>query len=229
MIDRIASFGGGAANVLNVCYGTATVAPLSPSSTYCQAITRTSGGNIDKVFVTLQNAASSENEGVDLDVAYKFDLKNVGLTNWGDLSVRTLFSQTMKSDFKPDEISANIACTGLFGATCGNPTPEYKAYTTLKWGMGDWDVSWNWNYLSSVTDDAPGSVRTIEEVGSKNYHNLTVVKALGDNINLSVGVRNLTHESYPIMGANASSSNNGYPATYDVLGRTFWANVGLKF
>lgn len=225
MIDRIASFGGGAANVLNVCYNIVQNA----SSPYCQAVTRTSGGNVDKVFVTLQNAASSENEGVDLDVAYKFDLKNVGLTNWGDLSVRTLISQTMKRDVKPDEVSPNIACTGLFGATCGDPTPEYKAYTTFKWGMGDWDVSWNWNYLSSVTDDAPTSVRTIEEVGSKNYHNLTVVKELNDNVKLSVGVRNLTHESYPIMGANASSSNNGYPATYDVLGRTFWANIGLKF
>ena len=43
------------------------------------------------------------------------------------------------------------------------------------------------------------------------------------------GVRNLTQESYPVLGGNASPSNSGYPNTYEVLGRSFFFNATLRY
>jgi outer membrane receptor protein involved in Fe transport len=230
--DYIAPFGGTTANVLNVCYRNTTVNG-NPNSPYCQAIRRLANGSIDFVSLQNRNAARQANAGVDVAVAYRFDLQDVGMPDYGTVSVRSLYTLTWKNRFQADEISAPSECEDRFGPNCNGGTtgitPRHKVHTTVNWTYGDWGVNFAWDHLDDVIDDNPGTVFTVERIGAKNYLDLSVDWSATDNVRFTAGVRNLTQESYPVLGGNGSPSNLGFPNTYDVLGRVFFANVTLKY
>ncbi|MCY1648741.1 TonB-dependent receptor [Caulobacter sp. SL161] len=225
--DAIANFGGSAANVMNVCYG--PIVKGNPNSPYCQAIKRLSNGSIDYVSLTAQNVATITTSGFDLGVTYRTTLEQLGLPDWGSLAFRSLYTNTWDSTTTPDEISAPIKCADKFGTRCGNPTPRHKLRSTLNWTHNQFGVNVVWNHLDDVLDDNPASKFTVERIGAKNYWDLSADWNVNDNLAFTGGVRNLTQEAYPILGGNASPSNSGYPATYDVLGRTFFLNARLRY
>ncbi|MBI1197061.1 MAG: TonB-dependent receptor [Phenylobacterium sp.] len=231
--DYIAAFGGSTANVLNVCYKNATVNG-NPNSPYCSAVNRLANGSIDFVSLQLRNVAKQANQGLDVSVSYRFDMQDVpGLPDWGSFSVRTLYTNTWKNIFYPDAISQPVKCADRFGPNCNGGgtgiTPRHKLHTTIGWKYGDWGATLVWDHLDDVTDDNNSTVYTVERIGAKNYLDLSVDWAATENVAFTAGVRNLTQESYPVLGGNASPSNSGYPNTYDVLGRVFFANVRLRY
>jgi len=225
--DAIASFGGSASNVMNVCYG--TLVNGNPNSPYCQAIRRLANGSIDFVSLTAQNVATITTAGFDVGVTYRTTLEKLGLPDWGSLTFRSLYTNTWDSTTTPDEISAPVKCADKFGTRCGNPTPRHKLRSTMNWTKDQFGVNIVWSHLDDVNDDAPGTVYTVERIGAKNYWDLSGDWSVTDNVAFTAGVRNLTQESYPILGGNASPSNSGYPAAYDVLGRMFFINARLRY
>ena len=225
--DVITSFGGSTANVLAVCYGPRING--NPTSPYCQSIRRLANGSIEFVSLTDLNVATLKTEGLDVAVSYRFDLQDVGLPDWGGVSIRSLYTNTWESTLTPDEISTPIKCADKFGTRCGNPTPRHKLRTTFNWAYEDFGVNLVWNYLDDVIDDNPAIVYVKDIIDHKNYFDLSANWKATEVVDFTVGVRNLTQESYPILGGNASPSNSGYPATYDVLGRVFFANVSMRF
>ncbi|WP_419320444.1 TonB-dependent receptor domain-containing protein [Caulobacter sp. ErkDOM-E] len=225
--DAIANFGGSASNVMNVCYG--TLVNGNPSSPYCQAINRLPNGSIDYISLTAQNVATVKTEGFDVGITYRTTLEDLGLPDWGSLSIRSLYTNTWESTTTPDEISTPIKCADKFGTRCGNPTPRHKLRTAANWKMNQFGLNLVWNHLDDVNDDAPATKYTVERIGAKNYWDLSADWEVSDNVAFTGGVKNLTQEAYPILGGNASPSNSGYPATYDVLGRTFFLNARLRY
>ncbi len=230
--DLITSFGGSTANVLNVCYKNATVNG-NPNSPYCQAVNRLANGSIDFVSLQLRNVAKQLNRGIDVSASYRFDLADLGAPDWGSMSIRSLYTNTWKSTTIPDAISNPVRCADRFGPNCNGGgtgiTPRHKVHTTMNWKYQDWGVNLTWDHLDDVTDDNPNTVFTVEKIGAKNYLDLSVDWAPLDHVGFTAGVRNLTQESYPVLGGNASPSNSGYPNTYDVLGRVFFANVRVRY
>ena len=225
--DAIASFGGSASNVMNVCYG--ALVNGNPNSPYCQAIKRLPNGSIDYVSLTAQNVASIKTSGLDISVTYRTTLEKLGLPDWGSLAFRSLYTNTWEWTNTPDEISAPVKCADKFGTRCGNPTPRHKLRSTVNWTMNQFGVNVVWNHIDDVLDDNPASTYTVERIGAKNYIDLSGDWNVTDSLAFTAGVRNLTQEAYPILGGNASPSNSGYPATYDVLGRTFFLNARLRY
>lgn len=229
--DYIASFGGSTANVFNVCYKNAAVAG-NPASPYCSAIRRLANGSIDFVSLQLQNVAKQTTEGVDVQVTYQFDLQDVGMPDWGSLAIRSLYTNTWDLTFTPDEISDPLKCADRFGPNCNGGgtgiTPRHKLNTSIVWKYKTFGVNLIWNHLDDVRDDSATNF-TVERIGAKNYINLSADWEATENAAFTVGVRNLTQESYPVLGGNASPSNSGYPNTYDVLGRVFFANFTLRY
>ena len=151
--------------------------------------------------------------------------------------MRTLYTNTWQHILTPDDVSAPLKCADRFGPRCNNAQspggvgiiPRHKLHTTLNWDWGQWGVNIVWDHLDDVTDDNPATNFIIERIGAKNYIDLSVDWAPTENVAFTVGARNITQENYPVLGGNASPSNNGYPATYDVLGRVFFANVKLRY
>lgn len=229
--DAIDTFGGGTANLMNVCYG--SLVNGNPNSPYCKAIVRLANGSIDYVTSINQNVAKREVEGLDIGVTYRTSLENLGLPDWGSLAVRSLYTNTWLYTITPDEVSAPVKCADKFGNRCRgftvNPIPRHKLRTAINWRMNDVGVNLVWSHLDDVIDDAPTTTYTVERIGAKNYIDLSADWDVTDNLAFTAGVRNLTQEAYPILGGNASPSNSGYPAVYDVLGRTFFLNARLRY
>jgi iron complex outermembrane receptor protein len=225
--DAIASFGGSASNVMNVCYG--SLVNGNPNSPYCQAINRLANGSIDYISLTAKNVATIKTEGFDVGVTYRTTLEDLGLPDWGSVSFRSLYTNTWESTTTPDAISSPIKCADKFGTRCGNPTPRHKLRSAVNWKFNQFGMNLVWNHLDDVNDDAPATKYTVERIGAKNYWDLSGDWEVNDNVAFTGGVKNLTQEAYPILGGNASPSNSGYPATYDVLGRTFFINARLRY
>ncbi|WP_419254548.1 TonB-dependent receptor domain-containing protein [Caulobacter sp. ErkDOM-YI] len=229
--DAIDTFGGGTANLMAVCYG--PIVNGNPNSPYCQAITRLANGSIDYVSSVNQNVAARETEGFDIGVTYRTTLEDIGLPDWGSLAVRSLYTNTWLYTITPDDVSVPIKCADKFGSRCFgngvNPLPRHKLLTSANWKMNQFGLNLVWSHLDDVIDDAPLTRYTVERIGAKNYWDLSADWEVNDNVAFTGGVKNLTQEAYPILGSNASPSNSGYPAAYNVLGRVFFLNARLRY
>ncbi|AYV46907.1 TonB-dependent receptor [Caulobacter flavus] len=233
--DAIDTFGGGTSNLMNVCYG--TLVNGNPNSPYCQAIKRLGNGSIDYVSSINENVALRTVEGMDIGLTYRTQLEDIGLPDWGSLSVRSLYTNTWIYTINPDDISAPIKCADRFGSRCSgsgvNPLPRHKISSAANWRFKQVGVNLVWNYLDDMIDDNPLNTNAatyyVEKIGAKNYFDLSADWDVNDNLAFTAGVKNLTQEAYPILGANASPSNSGYPAVYDVLGRVFFLNARLRY
>ena len=142
----------------------------------------------------------------DVGVTYRTTLEDLGLPDWASLSFRSLYTNTWERTTTPDEISAPIKCADKFGTRCGNPTPRHKLRTAVNWKMNQFGLNVVWNHLDDVNDDAPATKYTVERIGAKNYWDLSGDWEVNDNVAFTAGVKNLTQESYPILGGNASPS-----------------------
>jgi len=233
--DAIDTFGGGTSNLMNVCYG--TLVNGNPNSPYCQAIKRLGNGSIDYVSSINENVALRTVEGMDIGLTYRTQLEDIGLPDWGSLSVRSLYTNTWIYTINPDDISAPIKCADRFGSRCSgssvNPLPRHKISSAANWRFKQFGVNLVWNYLDDMIDDNPLKTNAgtfyVEKIGAKNYFDLSADWDVSDNVAFTAGVKNLTQEAYPILGGNASPSNSGYPAVYDVLGRVFFLNARLRY
>ena len=140
-------------------------------------------------------------------------------------------------------------CAGRFGATCGEPTPEFKGTSRASFIDGPVTTSLRWRHVGSVTDDDDTLDYTqfngVEKIDAYDLLDLTFSYAASEALTLSVGVNNLfdTLPGTPLFDANGIVTNrpnslllgdnqeqaNTYPSTYDVLGRDFFVSAMIKF
>ena len=166
-------------------------------------------------------------EGVDFTVDYS---RQLGFGLMGEdsrLSFNFLGTYTIKNDFTPlVELPDDVTeCAGLYGATCGNPTPEWKWTSRLSWLDGPLTTSIRWRHVGAV--EADGNY-FVQELDSYNLFDLTLGFNVTDNFSMNVGVNNIFDKQPLILGAGAEQSNT-FPSTYDVLGRDFFVSAQLRF
>jgi len=220
--DYIATFGGGANNILATCYDTSDPAG-GIGSDFCNAVNRRGDGTIDFVATSAQNVAAQTLKGIDLSARYTTDLYG------GEASIKYLGTITEEREFTPFAGAEATDCAGQFGQDiCGDPNPEYKHRVTFGWTGEKLNAQLLWRYLGSTTDDDDAVDYAVERIGSFNYFDLSGSYQFNDNYKLTFGVDNLFDEQPPILGGNAQQANT-YPASYDVFGRTYFLKVGAKF
>lgn len=212
----------GAQNTVDACY-TYGVA------SYCNLITRDSSGEFQAFEDLNQNAAKLETEGVDLQMTYNLDL--LGNSN---LAFSLLGTYVLKNDYTPI-VGLPIVneCAGAFGRSCGEPDPEWRHNFRTTWTTGPFTASVMWRHLGEVTDDDPGYTYYREKFDAIDYFDLALGFDFNESVKLTVGVDNAMDKE-PQLGASTQQlgnvqQSNTYPATYDVLGRFWWLNLGLKF
>ncbi len=221
-IDKyVASFGGGANNVLTTCYD-----PNNPlggaGSDFCNVINRRSDGTIESILLTSQNVANQTLKGIDLLASYNMDLMG------GDLSISYVGTFTQESDFTAFKGDKTISCDGAYGNDCGEPLPEYKHRMTFGWSRDAITAQLLWRYIGKSNDDDPDTTYFKDQINSTNYFDVVVSYNLTENYSIMVGVDNLLDNDPPILGDNQEQANT-YPATYDVFGRTYYAKASVRF
>ena len=212
-----------AQEIFNQCF-------LDGNQAFCNEITRNPGGDVRIFNSSLLNAASLKATGVDASIDYQFDFRN-----WGTFGVYSLISYTEENSLVPIPGDDPIDCAGLYGGTCGEPTPEWNFNTRFDWGLGPWGARLRWTRISEVEDDAIGLDGAdpadffVPSVDAYDQFDLTVFYDVNDNTALTFGIENLTDTDYVVIGDDSAEQSNTYPATYDTLGRTFFGRVTLTF
>lgn len=232
----IATLGGGLNNTLNLCYNVLKDA----DSEFCKAIHRdTNTGAItdsNAVQIRQANTGALETSGFDLSLRYRFELPNSKI----DLS--TDWTRTDEFTLTPVQAFPNVKnrCLGAYGATCGEPVPEYRGTTRITWALDGYSLSLRHRHLSAVTIDSyvlPKSAGTTPpvlanlvypELPAQDYLDFSFTADVLDNVQLYGGVNNLLDNDPPVVGS-AQIRANTYPATYDTLGREYFVGINAKF
>lgn len=216
------------------------------NAAYCSLITRdpTSGslwiGTIANVKATNVNIASLSTSGIDVDLAYRFDLEDVGLADAGSVAFSMVgtWMDTAKSEPLPGE--GVYDCVGYHGSTCGVPTPEWRHRLRTTWAT-PWDanLSVSWRYISSVKAQAaspnPLLSAAVNPLNRKfdayNYIDVAATYSPIENLSLSLGVNNVFDKDPPLSGVLAAVYGNGntYPGVYDTMGRYVFMGAQVKF
>lgn len=185
---------------------------------------------------TTQNTGSLATSGLDLGVNYGVD------TGLGDFSVSMVGTWLRELTTEPLPGLGTYDCKGLFGGTCGQPSPEWRHQARFTWTStdGKGSISLNWRYIGATknsfnTDDEnlQGSTYVVNSrLPVANYFDLAASATVMKDVALRIGVNNLLDRDPPAIaqGVLASFGNgNTYPGVYDVAGRTFFVGLSAEF
>ena len=196
----------------------------------CAQISRDPTGESGNVpFVTqlpTENVANIQARGIDANIGYQFDALG------GSISLQYYGNYTLRSTSQFTSTSPAITCAGEYGLECGEPTPKYKHTMQVGYVHGPLTTSVRWRLIGGVTaDDAtlPAVSDLSDNIGAANYVDVTTQYAVSDNLDLTVGVRNITGKDVPILGSTASEQGNTWPATYTPFGRQLFFGASLRF
>ena len=232
-IDNVIStLGGGAANILNLCYNVVQNA----SSEYCQAINRNSAGIISgeqfSIEVLNANISRLTTRGIDLTVDYSQPL-GFSMIGGEESRLNFFFLGTYVDEFNitavadlPDDINE---CAGRFGVlACGEPTPRYKWSSRLSFIDGPMTLTGRWRHIGAVRDDDDDTDYLVETIGATDYFDLAFAFDVSDGLRLTMGVNNLLDTGPEVLGLNQEQANT-WPNTYEVIGRDFFISANLRF
>uniref|UniRef100_UPI0025EB8806 TonB-dependent receptor domain-containing protein n=1 Tax=uncultured Xanthomonas sp. TaxID=152831 RepID=UPI0025EB8806 len=219
-----------AQTVLNQCYA-------NDASAFCALIHRNDNGTINYIAEPTVNLGKLWASGADFSLTYRLPD-----TAWGNFSAGLNGTYVIRYDINPDTTdpsTVTIHNAGKYTYAYGN-FPRWRALGTLNWNLGDWSASWRVRYIGrteigsadtrqslSADADQPAVVR---DIGAYVYHSVQVGYQVKPwNTRFEVGVDNLADRQPPLYYANNVTNANTDVATYDLLGRYYWARVTVKF
>jgi len=217
---------------------------------YCGYIHRDANGAIftDNGYVVapLLNSGYLRTKGVDVEANYQAEMSDWGMGDNGSLAFNLVGTYTKNYTVEQVSGALNVGtydCAGLFGLSCGEPTPKWRHKLRVTWDS-PWDfaVSLQWRYIGSTTNDAnssntligtgPGSNVFNAKLPAYNYFDLSGTWAVSEHVNLSAGVNNLFDKDPPLIATDSLGTygnNNTFPGTYDPLGRYVFVAGSVKF
>ena len=229
--------------ILNNCYSTVSNPTQSAANPYCTFIHRNALGtiydpNVGYVVQAEGNIGQTINDGVDFETNYNMGLDMIGMDNAGSLNFNMRATWVLQNDssFSPGVI---VRCAGVFGSQCGEPQNRIKGNLRTTWTdpTGDLSISLLWRYLGAVGYEryrftSPTLLTPTENIGAKNYFDLSGTYAVSPTLDLRAGVRNILGQSAPIVDEAIAPANNvsgnTFPNTYDALGRQIFVGVTAK-
>jgi len=194
------------------------------------------GGFVD---LRSQNLISLKTRGVDVEGNYNTDLADFGMSDSGSLSINMIgtYVDTLTTTATP--LSDPIDCVGVYGKTCGTPTPKWRHKLRVTWtSPWDFSLSLNWRHIGSVDleDDLVGKNLADTHISSYEYFDLAANYTLHTGIELRAGIDNLFDKSPPVLDSNVGpvagppfGNGNTFPGVYDSLGRTLFIGVTAKY
>jgi outer membrane receptor protein involved in Fe transport len=241
----------GALTVYEKCLSGAsnpTYDPLNPS---CLKIHRNPvNGTATTTTVSYVNAAFAEVSGVDVTADWRTEM-------WGGtFGVNFMVSSLLKEETQDTVNAAVIDWKGSLGPTpntsLNNGAYDYRTFTTVNYGRGDWNVALRWRHLPTAIDAAQAGINagiaagqlpantlpatTLGAEESYDVFDLSGGYDLSERMALRYGVDNL-FDTAPVC-TGGRSARDPHPAPcggeteagfYDVLGRSLYVGVKVGF
>jgi outer membrane receptor protein involved in Fe transport len=251
-------------NIENVIQGIGAdtiLAECVSSDLFCNLIHRNSIGSLwlsnqGYVTDTLANVGGLREKGVDVDLAYAFDMGA-----FGKLHTTLQGTWVNKYEITPILTLGETArnCAGYYGPQCssfdggaGAPVFRYRQTVRTTWTT-PWrgaDVSVAWRYFSPVQLESlsgnpnlsagPGNTiasgaisNTDARIPSFTYIDITGSIKLADKISFRLGINNLLDKQAPAIGLTnqpgTAANGNTFPQIYDALGRYIFGQLAVQF
>ncbi len=225
------------------------------ASPFCALIHRdpvTGGLDTNNGFVDLRNANSGYllEDGVDAALNYRYHLPDWwrGSTA-GSLDFSFVGTWTNQLTTEPSSSSSDTYdCAGLYGATCGVPTPHFRTVTRVTWNTPfNLTASVRWRYNGPVALDqlSPNpllntgvidNVKSEANIKSYSYFDVALTYKVKDGLVLRGGVNNVFDLDPPLVDANSLAisgppfgNGNTFPGFYDSLGRNIFVGLTANF
>jgi outer membrane receptor protein involved in Fe transport len=226
------------------------------NTSLCSLVHRGSSGTLlttdGYVISTNINTGYLKTSGVDFEANYTNELSDWGLGENGSLAVN--FIGTYVSDYlvQPYTGANNNGhtyynCVGLYGITCGTPTPSWRHKMRVTWSSPwDVDLSVAWRHMSGGMFDGNSSNPWLSqayvvaktgggEIAAYDYIDLAGNWMVTDGVQLSLGVNNLFDKDPPLLasggktvGPTLNLNGNTFDGIYDSLGRYLFVSITLK-
>ena len=182
------------------------------------------------------NTGALKTSGIDVNGDYRVNIgENKVRWQFVGTWVDKLISQPLTGGFEYD-------CAGYYGITCGNPNPEFRFNTNVKFTTADdFGFTVRWRYFSPVkldllssdpdlagTPDTPVDNR----IKAYNYFDLLFSLPIKDTAVFRIGVNNIFDNDPPIISQSSLGgfgNGNTFPGTYDQLGRYVFVNLTADF
>lgn len=208
------------------------------SSPYCSFITREDNtsrqpGQVFLIKTPVVNLGNLSTSGIDYTLRYKMPHFNLGDMDPGNFqaALNTSYTATYRNNATPGEPgNRTIDYAGTFNQQFGN-IARWRGTLTLNWEKGNWNAQWQSRYINGLTAlNADAAISGVNiPVASVVYHSIQLGYAVPSiHTRFDVGVDNLMDRLPPLLYQNGANYNVD-TATYDVLGRYFWARATLKF
>lgn len=203
------------------------------ANAYCQRITRDPlTGQITLGRQGLFNFATYTVAGIDAQLNWRMALDEMGLGAAGNtLELRSTVSYLDKYTVAGllGSPTFNYAGTAGFGGVGGGIShPRWKVNTSLTYDAGPFSGTLIWRHISKMvhSDLLSNPASTTPGIGAYDYIDANAEFNVADRFTFGVGVTNLTDKAPPFISAAPLTTD---AATYDVIGRTFFASVKAKF
>ncbi len=218
--------------VVNGCFN-------NNNSPYCALITRWGNnsqqpGDIFSADAPTTNLGSLSTTGIDYTLAYKIPHFHVGSVDPGDFRVglAATYTSTYKNSATPGQPGATVInYVGTYGNQFGN-IPPWRGTVSLNWSRGNWSAQWQSRYINKVTvPDADAITKASSSVASVIYHKIQVGYEIPKiHTRFDVGIDNIGDRQPPLVYQNSIMQNyNVDTATYDSMGRYYWARATIRF
>jgi len=188
-------------------------------------------GQVFYIDAPVVNLGTLSTSGIDFTANYKLPHFDFGGFNPGDfkLGLATSYVSTFNNNKTPGAPGSTVdKLAGTWNAQFGNVS-RWRATASLNWNRGDWDAQWRTRYISGVTAlNADAATGANLPVASVVYNDLQLGVAVPTiHTRFDVGVDNLFDKRPPLIYQNGQGNTDS--ATYDMMGRYYWARATLKF
>lgn len=203
----------------------------SVGNAYCQRITRDGAtGQITLGRQGLFNFATYTVSGIDAQLNWRVALGEMGMATGSSLELRSTVSYLDKYTVAGllGSPTYNYSGSAGFGGVGGGIShPRWKSNTSLAYGAEDFSVTLNWRHISKMihADLLANPASTTPGVPAYNYFDLLAQFDISDQFTFGLGVTNLADKTPPFISASPLTTD---AATYDVIGRTFFASIKVK-
>lgn len=219
-----------AQSVVNSCFN-------NEASPYCSYIHRydtatQQPGQVLYISTPVVNLGNLSTTGIDFTLNYKlphFDLGNYNPGNFR-IGLNTTYVSTYNNNATPGQPGAKtVNYAGTYSLQFGSIS-HWRGTLTVNWDKNNWSGQWQARYIGKATDLNADYVTLADApMASIIYQSLQLGYTIPSiHTTFDIGVDNLFNKIPPLIYQNGANYNVD-TATYDTLGRYFWARATVKF
>ena len=220
----------GAQEILDNCF-------VNNLASFCSLVKRNPIGELEGdgygIIQDVRNLSELTAKGIDYSVGYSTELGEY------KVSLGLSGSHTLESDFTSSPGAPVIECKGVYGDTCGNPTPTDRAILSVGVTWRSLSATAFVRHISSVDvqarkddpDQKGRSIYLIENIPAYNYLDLSLTWKWNDQLRVTLAGQNLLDKEITVVGniPGANTAPNAYVDSYDPLGPRYSLGVSYKF